>query len=104
MKTQKSVFLLGLGTGITLSAIESWPVDRIVCSEIEPRVVEASHVDVGLVNEEVLAAALDRTRATNQQDEGSTSSPARWLDPVADVLPLVILALELMRDDSDLGC
>ncbi|MDP3980644.1 MAG: fused MFS/spermidine synthase, partial [Chlamydiota bacterium] len=38
----KDIFLLGLGTGITLRAVESFPVQHIVCSEIEKRVVDAS--------------------------------------------------------------
>jgi spermidine synthase len=38
----KKVFVLGLGTGITLRAVEKHPVDQIDCVEIEKRVVEAS--------------------------------------------------------------
>lgn len=38
----KDVFVIGLGTGITLRAVEKYNVESIDCVEIEKRVVEAS--------------------------------------------------------------
>ncbi len=38
----KSVFLLGLGTGITAGAVLQHPVERVVATELVPAVVEAS--------------------------------------------------------------
>ncbi len=40
----ENVFVIGLGTGITLRAIETYPVKTITCVEIEKRVLEASQL------------------------------------------------------------
>jgi spermidine synthase len=36
------VLLIGLGSGVTLGAIEQFPVKRVTCVELEPAVIEAS--------------------------------------------------------------
>ncbi len=37
------VLVVGLGSGITLGAIEQFPINRVTCVELEPAVIEASH-------------------------------------------------------------
>lgn len=36
------VLLIGLGSGITLGAIEQFPIKRVTCVELEPAIIEAS--------------------------------------------------------------
>ncbi|HYP27733.1 MAG TPA: fused MFS/spermidine synthase [Blastocatellia bacterium] len=37
------VLVIGLGSGITLGAVQQFPVKRVTCVELEPAIVEASH-------------------------------------------------------------
>lgn len=51
---------------------------------------------------EVLQAALDTTRIRARADQNDAEPVAAFLAPVSDDLPLLIFALELMPEDSDL--
>ena len=51
---------------------------------------------------EVLEAALETTKTRARTESSDAEPAAAYLEPIADELPLLIFALELMPEDSDL--
>lgn len=106
-----NVLVIGLGSGVTVGAIEQFPVKRITCVELEPAVVEAAkefnaHNNRALEDERLRLVSNDGRNyiyTTDEKFDVIVSEPSNpWVTGVANLFTLEYFkrGAEVLRDDG----
>ncbi len=93
----KSVFVLGLGTGVTCGSAFTHPIEQLTCAEIDPGVVEAarlfSHVNNRALDDSRMRLVVDDARtylnATQTSYDVIISEPSNpWISGVSNLFTI----------------
>lgn len=106
-----NVLVIGLGSGVTLGAIQQFPVKRVTCIELEPAVVEASaffneHNNRPLEDERLQMVSNDGRNfiyTTDERFDVIVSEPSNpWVTGVANLFTLEYFrrGAEVLTDDG----